>query len=119
MALFKGVEHFTNGSTDSLVIDVADEATASGVFTAIGMGEVELLEVPGDITPTDALATNVAYNRVTVMGQENATKNTTFVTWLFDVSQSTDQIIALFQGKTINGVSWDKVTVISFNSYAA
>lgn len=111
MAEFKARITYTDNSTKSLRIPAADEATALGIASALCDGEIEMLEVPSDITVSDPSATAVGCKLFTVTGKNNTTGSVTTVKFYGKISVSSTEVETAFIGKTINGVSIDEVFV--------
>ena len=113
MPKFKIRQNFSNGSSSSVVIPAANEATALAVGQALMDSELEVLEAPLDITVTDASATNVSYKKVAVVAKHSASGNKTFINFIAKATVSIIDVETFFIGKTINGVSIDAVSVSS------
>jgi len=112
MAKFKIRQNFSNGSSSNTYIQAASEALALGVAQNLMDSNLEVLSEPAGVPATLASATNVAYKKFSVVCQDSATGNKTFVNFVGKSTVSIIDVETFFKGKTINGVvSIDLVTV--------
>jgi len=113
MAEYKCRITYSDGSTKSMRIPAASEATALSVAQALCDGQIEVLEAPADIAVTAQSETAVSCKLFIVTGKNNASGSVTTVRFYGKATVNTTDVEAAFLNKTINGVVIDEVFISS------